>query len=198
MPTRLRLASCATRGENPTPAPARASGSSGRACSSPENMKPPIGSRIGRRRRSAAKRRGRPRAAVTARDQRADPGSHRLVAGRRRARPPPARRGGDSGAIGSTAAPGLDLLARAVGVGVGRRMADVAVALDVEQRRALAPRPAAPRLRADRVQHRQRVGAVDRLGVQGFRVEAGADARQPVPAHGLARRSARPWRRSCC
>ena len=81
--------------------------------------------------------------------------------------------------------PALDLLFRAVDVGVRRRMAGAAIALDVEERRAVAGDKQRP-LASDGVGDGERIGAVDRLGVHRLHVDRRADARQTVPAHGLA------------
>ena len=81
--------------------------------------------------------------------------------------------------------PGLHLLAGAIGVGIGRRVAGEAVGLDVEQGRAV-PALEQRALALDGIGDGERVGAVDRLGVQVRRVHRGADPRQAVPAAGLA------------
>ena len=83
--------------------------------------------------------------------------------------------------------PGLHLVPRPVGVGVGRRMARIAIAFDVKKCRPLA-RPQDLGLARDGIRHRQRIRTVHRLGMELGRRHAGAYAREPVPCHGLATR----------
>ncbi len=71
-------------------------------------------------------------------------------------------------------APRLDLLARPVGIGVGRGVAGDAVGLDVEEGRALAFGEQRP-LPGDGVGNGERVGPVDGLGMEVGRADADAD-----------------------
>ena len=81
--------------------------------------------------------------------------------------------------------PQLHLLLRAVRGGVGRRVAGDAVRDRVQQDRALAGEQQLL-LATHGVGHGQRVVPVHALGVHRLGVDAGADARQHVVAHGLA------------
>ena len=61
------------------------------------------------------------------------------------------------------------------------------------------PRPSCEDLllAAEGVDHRQRIVAVDALGMHLFGVDARADARDELHAHGLAAAAGRPCHRSC-
>ena len=81
--------------------------------------------------------------------------------------------------------PGILLFLGAVGVGVGRRMAGVAVGHGLEKDRALLVFQDLE-FSGHGLDHGQRVVAVDALGVHLVRVDTGADAGDKVVAHGLA------------
>ena len=82
--------------------------------------------------------------------------------------------------------PRLDLLARAVGGRIARRVAGQAVRDGVQQRRAAAGEQQLA-LGVHGGGDRQRVVAVDPFGMQVLGIDAGAHARQHLEAHGLAR-----------
>ena len=81
--------------------------------------------------------------------------------------------------------PGLQLLAGAIGAGIGGRVSGEAIGLHVEEGRAMAALEQEA-LALDGIGHGERVGAVDRLGVQVRRAHRDPDPRQAVPAGGLA------------
>jgi hypothetical protein len=80
--------------------------------------------------------------------------------------------------------PQRQLLLRAVGAGIRRGVAGEAVGDHVQEHRAAAFQEDLL-LALDGVGHRQRVVAVDPLGVHGIGVDPGAQARELVKAHGL-------------
>ena len=92
--------------------------------------------------------------------------------------------------------PELDLLPRAVGVGVGRGVPAEPVAFDVEKRGAFA-RKEELALARHRVGHGERVRPVHRLGMERGGRDARTDARRAGPSPSSRPRSGRPWRRSC-
>ncbi len=81
--------------------------------------------------------------------------------------------------------PGLDLVLLAIRTRIGRRMAAEAIGHRVEQHRPVAPLDDLA-LAANRVDHRQRIVAVDALGVQLVGCEAGTHAGQDLEAHRFA------------
>ena len=92
--------------------------------------------------------------------------------------------------------PPLDLFLRAIARRIGRRVAADAVGDRVEQHRAAALVQHLL-LAAEGIDHRQRIVAVDALGVHLLRVDAGADARDELRRPSFRRAAGRPCRRSC-
>ena len=71
--------------------------------------------------------------------------------------------------------PSLEFVTRTVGIGVGRRVAGVAVAFDIEKGRPVAAAQNF-RLAPHRISHRKRVRAVDCLGMELFRPDTGTNS----------------------
>src|SRR5690606_37053892 len=86
-------------------------------------------------------------------------------------------------------APEIDLLALSIGARIARRVTALAIGDDVEEDRSVAALDDVP-LAPHRIDHGERVVAVDHLGVEVVHVEPGGDAGEALEAHRLALRLA--------